>query len=88
MVFGIAAASLLIEAAHEDDLEKVGTLLEAGALVNEANRYGVTPLSLACQNGNAEMVALLLKTGADANVALPGNETPLHTASRTGYWRV
>ncbi|MFT6861622.1 MAG: ankyrin repeat protein, partial [Akkermansiaceae bacterium] len=84
VVFGIAAASPLIEAAHEDDLEKVGKLLEAGALVNEANRYGVTPLSLACQNGNAEMVALLLKTGADANVALPGNETPLHTASRTG----
>lgn len=77
-------ASPLIEAAYEDELVQVRGLLEGGALVNEANRYGVTPLSLACQNGNAEMVELLLKAGADANVALPGNETPLHTASRTG----
>ena len=37
----------------------------AGADVKAANRYGVTPLSLACTNGNAAMIELLLKAGAD-----------------------
>ena len=49
-----------------------------------ANRYGVTPLSLACTNGNGAMVELLLKAGADPNTALPGGETALMTAARTG----
>src|SRR6185295_13868932 len=48
------------------------------------NRYGVTPLSLACTNGNAGMVNMLLSAGADPNAPLPGGETPLMTASRTG----
>jgi len=78
------AASPLIEAAHQDDLAKVKTLLESGASATKPNRYGVTPLSLACQNGNAPMVKLLLESGADPNAALSGKETPLHTACRTG----
>lgn len=77
-------AGPLIDAAHQDDFERVKALIESGAAAGEANRYGVTPLSLACQNGNAEMVSLLLEAGADPNTALPGNETPLHTAARTG----
>lgn len=77
-------ANPLIEAVHQDDFDQAKTLIESGASAQLANRYGVTPLSLACQNGNAEMVALLLKSGADPKAALPGNETPLHTACRTG----
>lgn len=77
-------ANPLIEAAHQNDLSKVEALIKSGVLVNQTNRYGVTPLSLACQNGNSEMVNSLLKAGADANLALPGDESPLHTASRTG----
>ncbi len=70
-------------AAHQDDLETAGLLIGAGANVKAANRYGVTPLSLACTNG-AAMVEFLLKSGADPNTALPGGETALMTASRTG----
>jgi ankyrin repeat protein len=77
-------ANPLIEAAHQNDLAKVQALIKDGASVNASNRYGVTALSLACQNGNSVMVGQLLKAGADTNLALPGNETPLHTASRTG----
>jgi ankyrin repeat protein len=52
--------------------------------VTVTNRYGVTPLSLACQNGNAAIVELLLEHGADPNTTLRGGETVLMTAARTG----
>ena len=61
-------------AAFKDDLETSELLVRAGANVKAANRYGVTPLSLACVNGNGEMVEQLLKAGADPNTALPGGE--------------
>src|SRR5688500_3168635 len=51
-------------AAHRDDLEAAKLLVEAKANVTVTNRYGVTPLSLACQNGNGPMVELLLEHGA------------------------
>jgi ankyrin repeat protein len=69
-------------AAHLNDLQAAGLL--ASANPNVANRYGVTPLSLACQNGNTEMVELLLQQGADPNATLRGGETALMTAARTG----
>ena len=47
-----------------------------------ANRYGVTPLSLACENGNVDAIGLLLDAGADPNTALPGGETALVVALR------
>ena len=63
-------------AAHRDDLETAKLLVNAGADVKAANRYGVTPLSLACTNGNEAMVKLLLDAGADPNTRLRGDETP------------
>ena len=39
-------------AAYHDDLEMARLLVDAKADVKAANRYGVTPLSLACINGN------------------------------------
>lgn len=84
LLISAAQANPLIEAAHEDDLVKIKMLLENGASPKEANRYGVFPLSLACQNGNITAINLLLANGADPNQALPGNESPLHTAARVG----
>jgi ankyrin repeat protein len=74
----------LHEAANQDDLAAARRLLNSGADAKAANRYGVTPLSLACTNGSAEMIELLLKAGAGANDTLPGGETALMTAARTG----
>jgi uncharacterized protein len=68
---------------HEDSLA-ARRLIDAGADVNAVNRYGVTPLSLACLNGNRELVERLLEAGADSQRSLPGGETPLMTAARTG----
>src|SRR4051812_5798648 len=39
-------------AAHRDDLEMARLLVDAKADAKAANRYGVTPLSLACTNGD------------------------------------
>lgn len=84
LVTALLIAASLHDAAYQDDAAAVERLVRAGADVKASNRYGVTPLSLACTNGNAAMVELLLKAGADVNAALPGGETPLMTASRTG----
>ena len=43
-------------AAGSDDSEIVELLIRAGANVKAANRYGVTPLWLACLNGNAATI--------------------------------
>ena len=47
-------------AAHLDDLEAAKLLLRSGAAVTVTNRYGVTPLWLACANGSTGLVELLL----------------------------
>src|SRR3954463_8345972 len=47
-------------ASHLDDLATANLLIKSGADVTVANRYGVTPLSLACVNGNTALVELFL----------------------------
>lgn len=74
----------LLWAAYHDETDSARALLAAGAQPNLTNRYGVTPLGLACRNGNAALVDALLAAGADSNLAGPGGETPLHAAARTG----
>lgn len=74
----------LHDAVFRDETATVERLLKAGADAKAANRYGVTPLSLACTNGNASIIEALLKAGADPNTTLSGGETALMTAARTG----
>jgi ankyrin repeat protein len=81
-------------AAYWDDAATVARLVGAGANVNAANRYGVTPLFVAATNGNAPVIETLLKAKADANTATasatatdgtPGaGEPALMAAARTG----
>ena len=58
-------------AVRGDDLETVQLLIRTGASVSAANRYGITPLSLAATNGNGVIARALLKAGANANAAGP-----------------
>jgi ankyrin repeat protein len=81
------AVTPLLDAAYRDDLKAAGQLIRAGADVKAPNRYGVTPLSAACLNGDGAMVELRLDAGANPNFALPGGETALMTAARTGKVR-
>src|SRR5215471_15948326 len=67
-----------------DDLETARLLIQAGADAKMADRYGVTPISLAASNGNAAMIKLLLDAGADANSVDPTGETTLMTAAKIG----
>lgn len=71
-------------AAYYENVEIARLLIEAGADVQAANRYGVRPLSVACTTGNEAIVEMLLAAGADPNTTLRGGETALLTAARTG----
>lgn len=72
-------------AVRHDDIESVNLLIHAGANVKAANRFGMTPLALACTNGNAATIEALLKAGEDPNavVSVTG-DTALMLAARTG----
>jgi ankyrin repeat protein len=71
-------------AAHLEDVEIATALLRAGAAADARNRYGVSPLMLAANNGSAAVTELLLAGGADPRRALPEGETPLMAAAATG----
>ncbi|MEQ1827856.1 MAG: ankyrin repeat domain-containing protein [Pirellula sp.] len=71
-------------AAYWSDANAVRILLGTSIPRDEANLYGVTPLALACENGNAEIVRLLVKAGANIHYELPGKQTLLMTAARGG----
>ena len=77
-------ATALHWAAYLDDLETADLLIGAGAVADFTNELGVTPLYLACENGNAALVRKLLSAGATPHVVLPSGETVLMTAARTG----
>ena len=51
----------LLLTAYDNEVEEAARLIAAGADPNKTNRYGVAPLSLACTNGNAELVKILLE---------------------------
>ncbi|HAD60782.1 MAG TPA: hypothetical protein DCG12_16190 [Planctomycetaceae bacterium] len=70
-------------AAYHDDTELGLMLLGAGAKPAPENRYGLTPLYSACQNGNVVLVKALLKHGVDPDTSQQGEEAIL-TAARTG----
>ena len=82
-----AQNSPLLQAVLTGERVAVQRAISSGADVNAANRYGVTPLSLAAQRGRGDLIELLLKAGASVKTAeskLPEGQTLLMHAARTG----
>jgi ankyrin repeat protein len=70
-------------AVRADDIGSAQLLLRARANVKAANRYGITPLSLAVSTEPA-MIETLVKAGADPSTTITEGETVLMRAARTG----
>jgi hypothetical protein len=50
-------------------IEEVKAAIEAGIDVNSVDRFGRTPLQIACSNHDSGIITLLLENGANPNVA-------------------
>lgn len=71
-------------AVHHEQLDVVQLLLEKGWQADRKNDYGISPLILACENGNPAIIRELINAGADPQQTIPGKVTPLMIASRSG----
>ncbi|XP_045543335.1 ankyrin-3 isoform X12 [Salmo salar] len=63
-------------------MEIATTLLEYGANTNATTRQGITPLHLASQEGNVDIVTLLLAKDATISLGNKSGLTPLHLAAQ------
>ncbi|XP_018597111.2 protein TANC1-like isoform X2 [Scleropages formosus] len=75
----------LTAAAGRGKLEVCNFLLEQGAVVQQANRRGISPLFCAVRQGHCQIVNLLLQHGADVNVSDKQGRTLLMVAACEGH---
>lgn len=78
------AASEIADAASEDDLATVQSLIAAGRDVNAPQADGTTALMWAAYHSDADLVQALLAAGASVDTANEYGVTPLLQASRIG----
>ena len=81
---GDLVESLLHIACRNKDADVVAVLLAAGAVADETNSRGSTPLFAACEHKNVDAVKKLLAAGAAVNQVRDINVTPLYIASQFG----
>jgi ankyrin repeat protein len=84
-ILGAAAREVpLVQAARNNDLAAVRTLVQKGADINAPEIDGTTALHWAAHRDNAEMVDLLLRAGANAKAANRYGAAPLSLACVNG----
>jgi ankyrin repeat protein len=71
-------------AATIDDAETINQLLDTGASVNAANKFGKTALMNAVESGSILATATLLSMGADVNIETVVGCTALTFAAENG----
>jgi ankyrin repeat protein len=74
----------LMWAVYENDVERVASLIAAGADVNAANDYGANAMQLAAEVADVELLRMLLDAGADVDSPNPEGQTALMLVARTG----
>lgn len=72
----------LIDAAKDDDIDKLQDLIELGVDVNAVDEHGKTALIEAAYNGHIDAVKLLINNGANVNADKEG-QTALVFAAMT-----
>ncbi len=72
----------LFEAVSANRVKTANWLLMSGAKVEHADRFGVTPLSLAISNNNQSMLTLLLAHTKKASISFVNGDNLLHYAIR------
>uniref|UniRef100_UPI003AABC292 protein TANC1 isoform X2 n=1 Tax=Centroberyx gerrardi TaxID=166262 RepID=UPI003AABC292 len=75
----------LTAAAGRGKMEVCGFLLEQGAVVQQVNRRGVSPLFCAVRQGHWQIAELLLQHGADVNISDKQGRTLLMVAACEGH---
>ncbi len=63
------------------EVEIACAVISHGAKIDATNQLGLTPMHLAAQSGNLELVSLFIKAFADINVQDNKGNTPLHYAT-------
>lgn len=75
----------LVRAVKISDVDRVRTLMYANVNVNEKNYAGITPLTIAAEKGNMEIIKMLVEDGkATINEASSYGITPLISAAAAG----
>jgi len=75
-----------LQAAISNNFDQVAKLLiQAEAEVNVTQASGLTPLHLAAQSGNIELIICLLENGADITVQADGGFTAADLAKEKGF---
>jgi len=83
------AAEALHDAARTGDRARVAALLDAGASVNTATKYGVSALGFAAERGHFDVVRLLVERGADVTITDTFySSRPLDMALRGGHLEI
>jgi len=80
-----AAGLQLAEAARQQDMPTVRTLVERGADLNVPSSNGTPALHWAVHFNDLQVARLLLDHGADVNESNRYGLTPLHVAAAAGY---
>lgn len=78
----------LLIAAGQVQFNIVQTLIDAGANLNAANKYGFTPLYIAAHENNLQTLQLLINASANINIPAKNSETSLGAAASIGHHKV